>query len=99
MSGEYDGLVKYNAENLEEIELAEQEIKRESQASTRQDQTQVVTHEGEDKQLVDALDAIKTDIRRTKEKKSNVKMGRKKIQEIPEILLRNGNLKEYFKPE
>ena len=26
-------------------------------------------------------------------------MGRKKIQEIPEILLRNGNLKEYFKPK
>ncbi|GMN19740.1 hypothetical protein TIFTF001_039883 [Ficus carica] len=99
MSGEYDGLVKDNAENIEEIELAEQEIKKESQASTRQDQTKVVTHEGEDKQLADALDAITTDIRRTKEKKSNVKMGRKKIQEIHDILLRNGSLKEYFKPK
>ncbi|GMN52077.1 hypothetical protein TIFTF001_021225 [Ficus carica] len=94
MSGEYDAaLIKDSTERKGEILLAERKGKRESQASTSQAKTEVITNESEDKKLVDALDAIKIDIMNRAEEKQKIK-----IQEIPRIMLRNGNLKEDLKP-
>ncbi|GMN74573.1 hypothetical protein TIFTF001_053871, partial [Ficus carica] len=87
----------------EKKEVAEQERKWESQDSTSQAQTKdLATSDDavgvtEDKQLVDQLDAIKIDVRHTKEKQ-NVNKKHVKIQKVPEIMLRNGDLKKYFKP-
>lgn len=85
MSGDYDRLIMAGMGKEEDIiKLAGQETK----VVTFKDVLGVT----EDKALLDAIKEIKINI-------SNVgSCGVIKIQKVPEIMLRNGDLKKYFKP-